>query len=55
VRTRLLFILVVTPLGVLGRPLWRRQLGLTIDRGAETYWRRRRDGEVSAADLRRSS
>ena len=52
-RTRLLFLAVVTPLGVLGRPYWRRRLGLAMQPRAETYWRRRDDGAVTAADLRR--
>jgi hypothetical protein len=51
VKTRLLFLAVVTPLAALGRPLWRRRLGLGLDPGAETYWRRRGDA-VTAGTLK---
>ena len=47
-KTRLLFLAVVTPLAALGRPLWRRRLGLAFAPGAATYWRRR--GDVVTSD-----
>lgn len=50
--TRLLFRAVVTPLGVLGRPLWRRRLGLGFDPDARSYWRQRDEGPVGADALR---
>jgi hypothetical protein len=53
VRTRLLFLLVVTPLGVVARPLWRRRLGLGVDRRAASYWHERAGGVVTAEALRR--
>jgi hypothetical protein len=53
VRTRLLFLAVFTPLGVLGRPFWRRRLGLSLAPRASSYWRRRRNMPVSDDDLRR--
>jgi hypothetical protein len=53
VRIRLLHLLVVTPLGVLGRPLWRRRVPLGLDRSARSYWRPHPTGKVTAAALRR--
>ena len=40
-KARLLFVFVLTPLGVLGRPYWKRRLGLALHPDAETYWQRR--------------
>ena len=51
-KARLLFLLVVTPLGVVARPLWRRRLGLGLAPRAQTYWHERRDGAIGARDLR---
>jgi hypothetical protein len=53
VKTRLLFLAVFTPLGVLGRPLWRRRLGLRFSTDASTYWRDRGEERVTADALRR--
>jgi hypothetical protein len=53
VKTRLLFLAVVTPLGMLGRPLWRRRVGLALSRRAATYWRTRERRPVAPDDLRR--
>jgi hypothetical protein len=52
VKTRLLFLGVVTPLGVLARPYWRRRLGLALQPRARSYWRPRRGGALRAEDLR---
>ena len=52
-KTRLLFLAVVTPLAAVGRPLWRRRLGLSPATNAGTYWRRRGDA-VTAEALRKS-
>ena len=49
--TRLLHRGVFVPVGVVGRPYWKRRLGIGADRGAGTYWRHRED-VVSARDLR---
>ena len=52
-KIRLLFLAVVTPLAVLGRPVWRRRLGLGFDARAGSYWRGR--GETIGEDaLRRT-
>lgn len=40
-KTRLLFLAVVTPVAVLGRPFWRARLALNDDPDAATYWRLR--------------
>lgn len=53
-KTRLLFVAVVTPLGVLGRPLWRRRVGVALSPRAATYWRTRERRPVTADDLRRA-
>jgi hypothetical protein len=53
VKTRLLFLAIVTPAAVVGRPFWRRRLGLGVDRGAESYWRRR--GEKVGRDALRKA
>jgi hypothetical protein len=45
VKARLLFLFVLTPLGVLGRPYWKRRLGLAFHPDAKTYWRRREGGD----------
>jgi hypothetical protein len=52
VNARFLFRAVVTPLGLLGRPVWRRRIAPHPDPQASTYWRRRRD-EVTAESLKR--
>jgi hypothetical protein len=52
VKVRLLFLAVVTPLAAVGRPLWRRRLGLSPATNGETYWRRRGD-TVTADALKR--
>jgi hypothetical protein len=49
VKTRLLFFGLVTPLGMIARPLWRRWLSKR--RGSATYWWQRGDA-VTADDLR---
>ena len=49
-KLRLLFLAVVTPVAVLGRPVWRRRLGLDA-RTTETYWRKRTDA-VTADSLK---
>ena len=51
-KIRLLFMAVVTPLAVVGRPLWRRRLGLRPATNGVTYWRRRGDA-VTADALKR--
>jgi len=54
VKSRLLFLAIVTPLAVLGRPVWRRRLGLRFEPGAASYWRRR--GEtIDREALRRTA
>jgi hypothetical protein len=53
VKTRLLFLVIVTPAAVIARPLWRRRLGLDFDRGARSYWRAR--GETIAPDALRQA
>ena len=53
-KTRLLFLAIVTPLGVLGRPVWRRRLDLGFDPGATTYWRDRRREKVTSDALRKT-
>jgi hypothetical protein len=50
---RLLFLALVTPLGVAGRPLWRRMLALGSSARAHSYWRHRGD-RITAADLRKA-
>ncbi len=52
-RTRLLFRGLVLPLGVVGRPLWRRRLGLGFDPKARSYWHVRDEGPVTGEALRR--
>jgi hypothetical protein len=52
VKARLLFLAVVMPLAAVGRPLWRRRLGLGPATNGETYWRRRGDA-VTAESLRK--
>ena len=53
-RTRVdaLYYGVVLPVGVAGRALWRRRLGLALDRSATTYWRDRGRHKITAKDLR---
>jgi hypothetical protein len=51
VKLRLLFFGLVTPLGVIGRPFWRRRLSKPS--GGDTYWHSRGD-TVTADDLRRA-
>jgi hypothetical protein len=51
VKTRLLFLAVVTPLAAVGRPFWRRRLGLGFDPRARSYWRKR--GETIGAEALR--
>jgi hypothetical protein len=53
VKTRLLFLAIITPLGVLARPLWRRRLDLGFDPSAVSYWRDRRAERVTSKALRR--
>ena len=53
-KTRLLFLAIVTPLGVLARPLWRRRLDLGFDPDAVSYWRDRRRERVTSDALRRT-
>jgi hypothetical protein len=52
VKTRLLFLAVVTPFAVLARPIWRRRLGLGFDRGAGTYWSDRSGEKIDRDALR---
>jgi hypothetical protein len=54
VKTRLLFVAVFAPLGIVGRPVWRRRVGLRLSPGARTYWREREQRPVDADDLRRA-
>jgi hypothetical protein len=53
VKTRLLFLAIVTPLGILVRPLWRRRLDLGFDAAAASYWRDRRE-KVTSDSLRKT-
>ena len=48
-----LFYGVFTPVALLGRPYWRRRLGLAFDRSSATYWHDRRRRTVRAGDLTR--
>jgi hypothetical protein len=52
VKIRLLFLAVVTPIGVVGRVTWRRRLDLGFDSDKASYWRDRRGGRVTKAALR---
>jgi hypothetical protein len=54
VKTRALFLVIVTPVGILARPLWRRRLELGFDASATTYWRDRRREKITADALRRA-
>jgi hypothetical protein len=54
VKTRLLFLAIVTPLGVLARPLWRRRLDLGFDPAAASYWRDRRRETITSDALRKT-
>lgn len=40
---RLVFRAIVLPVGIVGRPIWRRSVPLAFDAKAATYWRRRGD------------
>jgi hypothetical protein len=46
-----LFYGVFTPVALVGRPYWRRRLGLGFDRSAATYWHDRRGRPVRGEDL----
>jgi hypothetical protein len=46
-----LFYVIVTPVAVAARPLWKRRLGLGADRKAHTYWRKHRR-VVDAKDMK---
>ena len=47
-----LFYGVATPVAALGRPLWRRRLGLDFEPRARTYWRDRGREVVKAESMR---
>ena len=51
-KARLLFFALVTPLAVLGRPLWRARLGVGPT-AAGSYWRTR-DDTVTRKSLRKA-